>query len=149
MENKMAEVAKLLGLKLDEEFTIKGVNSSYRFKLTMAGLMSSWKNSSKWNSSGLLEEFITGHYQISKEKINSVLDAAEKRYLSNIIKPFRKHIITIRKIQNYKYEFIEIVIYSTVEGVSCEVISFPHFNKGKMYKGIEINKEYTLKELGL
>ena len=149
MENKMSEVAKLLGLKLDEEFTIKGVNSSYRFKLTMAGLMSSWKNSSKWNSSGLLEEFITGHYQISKEKINSVLDAAEKRYLTNIIKPFRKHIITIRKIQNYKYEFIEIVIYSNVEGVSCEVISFPYFNKGKMYKGIEINKEYTLKELGL
>ena len=78
-----------------------------------------------------------------------ILDDKEKEYLSNVIKPFRKHIITIRKIQNYKYEFIEIVIYSTVEGVSCEVISFPYFNKGKMYKGIEINKEYTLKELGL
>ena len=145
----MAEVAKLLGIRLEEEFTIKGVNSSYRFKLTPAGLMSSWKNSSKWNSSGLLEEFITGHYQISKEKTNSVLDPAEKKYLSAVIKPFRKHIITIRKIQNYKYEFIEIVIYSNVEGVSCEVISFPYFNKGKMYKGIEINKEYTLEELGL
>lgn len=148
MENKMEQVAKLLGIKLEEEFTIKGVNSSYRFKLTTAGLMSSWRNSSKWNSSGLLEEFITGHYQISKE-VNSVLDDDEKRYLTNIIKPFRKHIITIRKIKNYNYEFIEIVIYRTDEGASCEVISFPYFNKGKMYKGMEINKEYTLEELGL
>ena len=149
MENKMSEVAKLLGLKLDEEFTIKGVNSSYRFKLTVAGLMSSWKNSSKWNSSGLLEEFITGHYQISKEKTNSVLDPAEKRYLSNIIKPFRKHIINIRKILYDKFEFIEILIYSTVEGPSCEIISFPYFKKGTMYKGLKKYKEYTLEELGL
>ena len=52
----MSEVAKLLGLKLGEEFTIKGVNSSYRFKLTAIGLMSRWRNSSKWNSSGLLED---------------------------------------------------------------------------------------------
>ena len=69
MENKMAEVAKLLGLKLGEEFAIKGANSSYRFKLTAIGLMSRWRNSSKWNSSGLLEDFITGHYQIAKEVV--------------------------------------------------------------------------------
>ena len=97
----------------------------------------------------MLDDLLLGRVEIVK-KAKSILDDIEKKYLGNIIKPFRKkNIITIRKIQNYNYEFIEIVIYSNVEGVSCEVISFPYFNKGKMYKGIEINKEYTLKELGL
>ena len=147
MENKMSEVAKLLGLKLDEEFTIKGVNYSYRFKLTMAGLMSSWKNSSKWNSSGLLEEFITGHYQISKEKINSVLDAAEKKYLSAVIKPFRNKVYAIAKyddgVDNY---YIQIAIK---QNVYFEYIDLPYFKKGTMYKGMELDKEYTVEQLGL
>lgn len=81
--------------------------------------------------------------------MGEILNGKEKEYLSNVIKPFRKHIITIRKIEYNKYEFIEIVIYRTYEGTSCEVISFPYFNKGEMYKEMEINKEYTLEELGL
>ena len=148
MENKMSEVAKLLGLKLDEEFTIKGVNSSYRFKLTMAGLMSSWKNSSKWNSSGLLEEFITGHYQISKEKINSVLDAAEKRYLSNIIKPFKDQVIAIAKRSANYGEFIDIMIDEGEIG-DCGNIYLPYFKPDSMYKGMKVGREYTLEQLGL
>ena len=146
MENKMSEVAKLLGVELNEEFGLK--NSNFRYKLTTYGLRKRYHLIQEWSDSSMLDDLLLGRVEIVK-KAKSILDAAEKRYLTNIIKPFRKHIITIRKIQNYKYEFIEIVIYSTVEGVSCEVISFPYFNKGKMYKGIEINKEYTLKELGL
>ena len=148
MENKMPEVAKLLGLKLDEEFTIKGVNSSYRFKLTMAGLISSWKNSSKWNSSGLLEEFITGHYQISKEKTNSVLDPAEKRYLTNIIKPFRNKVIYIIKRDGDVGECITIHLNRYTGKNRCaDVAILPEFEKGTMYKGMKVNREYTLEQL--
>ena len=147
-ENKMAEVAKLLGLKLGEEFTIKGVNSSYRFKLTAAGLMSSWKNSSKWNSSGLLEEFITGHYQISKEKTNSVLDPAEKRYLTNIIKPFKDQVIAIAKRSANYGEFIDIMIDEGDIG-DCGNIYLPYFKPDSMYKGMKVNREYTLDQLDL
>ena len=149
MENKMSEVAKLLGLKLDEEFTIKGVNSSYRFKLTMAGLMSRWKNSSQWNSSGLLEEFITGQYQISKEKINSVLDAAEKKYLSNIIKPFRNRIEWVRKFGSPNHRNFEYIRISYRDTARSNVLNFPDFKVGTMYRGMKIGKAYTLKELGL
>ena len=145
----MAEVAKLLGLKLGEEFTIKGVNSSYRFKLTAIGLMSSWRNNSKWNSSGLLEDFITGHYQIAKE-VNSVLDEAEKRYLSNIIKPFRDKVISIA---NYYEEsignnYIEIEVKQNYCHEN-QYVSLPYFKSGTMYKGMEEYKKYTLEELGL
>ena len=144
----MAEVAKLLGLKLGEEFRIKGVNSSYRFKLTAIGLMSSWRNSSKWNSSGLLEEFITGHYQISKEKTNSVLDPAEKRYLSNIIKPFKDQVIAIAKKSANYGEFIDIMIDEGDIG-DCGNIYLPYFKPDSMYKGMKVNREYTLDQLGL
>lgn len=148
MENKMAEVAKLLGLKLGEEFTIKGVNSSYRFKLTAIGLMSSWKNSSKWNMSGLLEDFITGHYQIYKET-KSVLDEAEKRYLTNIIKPFRDRIISIGKYRHNQDEYIGMYVNYYVETGDSEMIKLPVFKEGTMYKGMKVNREYTLEELGL
>ena len=148
MENKMAEVAKLLGLKLGEEFTIKGVNSSYRFKLTAIGLMSSWRNSSKWNSSGLLEEFITGHYQIAKEKTNSVLDAAEKKYISRVIKPFKDYVIAIAKRSANYGEFIDIMIDEGEIG-DCGNIYLPYFKPDSMYKGMKINREYTLDQLGL
>ena len=147
MENKMGEVAKLLGLKLGEEFTIKGVNSSYRFKLTAIGLMSSWKNSSKWNSSGLLEDFINGQYQIAKE-VNSVLDPAEKKYLINIIKPFKDQVIAIAKRSANYGEFIDIMIDEGENG-DCGNIYLPYFKRGKMYKGMKVNREYTLEQLEL
>lgn len=146
MENKMAEVAKLLGLKLGEEFTIKGVNSSYRFKLTAIGLMSSWRNSSKWNSSGLLEDFITGHYQIAKE-VNSVLDEAEKRYLTNIIKPFRNTVISIAK--RSAYNNLSYIAISLKKYLVEETITLPYFEQHKMYKNMKLDKVYTLEELGL
>ena len=142
----MKEVAKLLGLELEEEFEIDGYSSKY--KLSNNGLMLWSDNLQQWVLYIEFNGLLTGKAQIIKLP-KPILDEKEKEYLSAVIRPFRKHIITIRKIQNYKYEFIEIVIYSNVEGVSCEVISFPYFNKGKMYKGIEINTEYTLKELGL
>lgn len=145
-KNKMADVAKILGVELDEEFELK--NSNFRYKLTTYGLRKRHITLEEWVNSSILNDLLLGKVEIVK-KAKSILDAAEKRYLSAVSKPFRKQIITIRKIQNYKYEFIEILIYNTDEGVSCEVISFPYFNKGKMYKGMEINKEYTLEELGL
>ena len=145
-DNKMKEVAKLLGVELEEEFKIEGYRLKY--KLSKEGMMFWSYTSQDWVLSSIIGELLTGDVEIVKLP-KQILDKEEKEYLSNIIKPFRKHIITIRKIQNYEYEFIEILIYRTDEGVSCEAISFPYFKKGKMYKGMEINKEYTLKELGL
>ena len=146
MENKMAEVAKLLGLKLGEEFTIKGVNSSYRFKLTAIGLMSSWRNSSKWNCSGLLEDFIIGHYQIAKE-VNSVLDEAEKKYLTNIIKPFRNTVISIAK--RSAYNNLSYIAISLKKYLVEESVTLPYFEQHKMYKNMKLDKVYTLEELDL
>ena len=146
-ENKMQEVAQLVGLELEKEFKIKGVSERYKF--TEIGLKYfSTKEKGWFLTNNILNLLLTGELTINKIP-KTILDEKEKEYLSAVIKPFRKHIITIRKIEYYKYEYIEIVIYRTDEGPSGEVFSFPYFNKGEMYKGMEINKEYALDELGL
>ena len=146
MENKMKEVATLLGVELEEEFRIDGL--SYKCKLSNYGLMCWSNNLQRWYISSIIGELLTGEMRITKIS-KPILDDVEKEYLSAVIKPFRKNIITIRKIDYYEHEYIEIFIYHPGEIEGREVISFPYFNKGEMYKGMEIDKEYTLKELEL
>ena len=71
-----------------------------------------------------------------------ILDDAEKRYLKGVIKPFRKKVLSINKIQDEPWEFICIKL-------KYEEIEFPDFKQGTMYEGMEPNKDYTLEELGL
>lgn len=74
-----------------------------------------------------------------------ILDEAEKRYLREVIRPFRdklEHIIKMRRYNDME-ELIGIKIKN-----EC-YISFPYFKKNTMYKGMEVDKKYTLEELGL
>lgn len=74
-----------------------------------------------------------------------ILDDVEKAYLSAVIKPFRKRIKYIRKIDHSSVnndQFICIVL----ENDRC---GLPNFKKGTMYKGMEEDRDYTLEELGL
>lgn len=77
-----------------------------------------------------------------------ILDDAEKRYLSAVIKPFRdrvKHICRVWYItSSSEYQRI----YITLSDDSYN-IDLPLFKKETMYKGMKIGKAYTLKELGL
>lgn len=81
---------------------------------------------------------------LEEEYVPEILTEREKTYLSSIIKPFRKDVAHITKmdITYSKREFICIRI-------NRECIIFPKFAKGTMYKGMEVNKRYTLEELGL
>ena len=72
-----------------------------------------------------------------------ILDDAEKRYLSAVIKPFRKSVNSIRKAEVCGGD--EAICIDTEK----RYMVFPPFDKGTMYKGMEINRKYTLKELGL
>lgn len=74
-----------------------------------------------------------------------ILDDVEKAYLSAVINPFRHRVQYIKKMDkycSYDKEFLYIAI-------TDENLIFPLFEKGKMYKGMEANKRYTLEELGL
>lgn len=146
MENKMEQVAKLLGVELDEEFRIEHLNTKY--KLSKNGLKY-WSGSpKKWNGSGLLEDLIIGTLKIIKIS-KPILDDIEKEYLSAVIKPFRNRVICIIKNKCLPDEYLRIHLKHYTGKDANEIIYLPCFKNGLMYKGMEINKEYTLEELGL
>ena len=98
-----------------------------------------------------LEEYIVKierpvKYETIYEK--EILDDVEKEYLKNIIKPFRKRIISIVKLYNCNGNFIRINLRN-MENDFLEKIIFPYFRKDTMYNGMKLRKEYTLEELGL
>ena len=82
-----------------------------------------------------------------------ILDEAEKRYLSNFIRPFRDNVKYIKKT-HYRYEKskIEICVNGYIEeaNISDTYYTFlPAFSTNEMYNGMTLEKEYTLEELGL
>lgn len=145
MENKMVEVAKLLGVELEEEFKIEGFCCKY--KLTNDGLMYWSYLDNKWLISTFLKELLTGELKIIKLP-KPIIDDVEKEYLSNIIKPFIKtikYVIKNKKLSG-NYEYISIAYYDSTG--SC-ALNFPDFKSGAMYRGMEIGRPYTLTQLGL
>lgn len=74
-----------------------------------------------------------------------VLDDKEREYLSYGIRPFREKIECIYKHQMpYTDEY-----YITVRLKDGDSLMYPRFKGNTMYKGMEVEKEYTLEELGL
>ena len=84
-----------------------------------------------------------------EEAKEPVLDDVEKKYFSAVIKPFRKIIVTVSKHRlNNDLEYIAIRVKSLKEDKE-ENMCFPAFKIGTMYKGMELDKKYSLEELGL
>ena len=74
----------------------------------------------------------------------SILDSKEKKYLSEVIRPFRKEVTGIVKQKDMIYcqDFITIL-------VGEDYSSLPRFERDTMYKGMEYDKTYKPEELGL
>jgi hypothetical protein len=81
---------------------------------------------------------------LEEEYVPEILTEREKAYLSAVIKPFRKDVRYIEKRC-----FVLESEYISIGFQSNETLTFPLFETGKMYKGMEPRKEYTLEDLGL
>ena len=95
--------------------------------------------------------YITFEYALKRwldmEHEEKILNDAEKKYLSAVIKPFRDRVDFICKVNTLeRYGTQRIDIGFTDESIDMEL---PIFERGTMYKGMELGKEYTLEELGL
>ena len=77
----------------------------------------------------------------SKEEI---LDEAEKKYLADVVRPFKSKVRSVCKMASIcsNKEFINIQLRD-------ENFTLPYFKKGTMYKEMQTGKRYTLEELGL
>ena len=144
-ENKMAEVAKLLGVKLNEEFGLK--NSDFRYKFTLKGLRKRYHTEEEWGYSNMLDDLLLGRVEIVKLP-EPILDEVEKKYISAIIKPFRSKVkyITKNSKGNLEYEYISIAYRDSLGGCA---LNFPDFKTGTMYQGMIVATPYKLEELGL
>ena len=80
-----------------------------------------------------------------------ILDEDEKRYLKNIVRPFRNKITYIRKQQfDDIYEYITITYQEKDYGTTRErYIYLPNFRADTMYTGMSLNHHYTLADLGI
>ncbi len=102
-------------------------------------------NKAKENTETLKIERIgnQGWYTVY-EKNKKILDEAEKEYFKNLIKPFKKDVVYIKKCKciSGKRYFISVIM----NNFACS-FTLPYFEKNKMYIGMEAEKEYTLEEL--
>ena len=96
----------------------------------------------------LNNEGVLLHWLQSKHH-EQILDDAERRYLSAVIKPFRDRVKSICKVNylgvsssGYQYIFI------TLSDGSYN-IDLPIFKRDTMYKGMKPAKDYTPEELDL
>ena len=82
---------------------------------------------------------------LNQEYKESILDDVEKEYLSAVIKPFRKKISCIRKSKDPRKR----KNYIKIEFCDGDRMFFPNLANDAMYKGMELDRNYTLEELGL
>lgn len=85
-------------------------------------------------------------YETVFERKEEILDETEKRYLASVIKPFKNKIKTIEKTIKIGDSSLCYLIMLLKNN---DMANLPNFKKNSMYKGMETNKKYTLKELGL
>ena len=73
-----------------------------------------------------------------------MLNEKEFAYLKAVIKPFVNRVVSIQKME-FTYSENQYIRINIVD----DDIDLPRFENGKYYKGMEVDREYTLIELGL
>ena len=145
-ENKIKEVAELLGIEMDKPFNIKG----YEFNpcvLTENRFINNCGQPLMHVIHDTLFMLLTGKLEIEKP----ILSDSEKNYLENVLKPFKDRVVYVEKIKpgDPNYEYIGFKIIYEDNRCPNNWCYLPYFDKGTMYKGMELDEQYSLEELGL
>ena len=86
---------------------------------------------------------------LKEEYKPQILTDKEREYLSNVIKPYRDRIVNIKKTEHDETKYEYIVMQLIFRNCFDDYLEFPLFNKDEYYKNMEIDRQYTLEELGL
>ena len=83
-------------------------------------------------------------YETMFERKEEILDEVEKKYLADVVRPFRSKVRSVYKMASIcsNKEFICIQLRD-------ENFTLPYFEKGTMYKEMQTGKRYTLEKLGI
>ena len=125
-----------------------------------------YEDSEKWHwTDGMFEPFtkedVKKHFEeyvksfkdydikVEIKKKEPILDEKEKKYLSDVIRPFRDRVTHIAKYYYEKdYQYISINV-SPIGRFYTDLILLPRFETNTMYKGMIPHKEYSLEELDI
>lgn len=147
--NYMEQVAKLLGIKLNERFNISDRACDYM--LTENGIKYYHIYDNMWyRNDYTLIELLRGDAKIAEEK--SILTKEEKQYLANIIAPFQDNVIHITKhiLQRNGTKKSEYISISYKDGDGFQsTLDLPAFKLNTAYRGMRPEEKYTLGNLGL
>lgn len=113
-----------------------------RYIELLKGLKDNWQ----FMNQGRIIKIEEPEYKTVYECKPEILDEVEKRYLSNVIRPFKDKVKNIIKTKSIALKDKEYIIIRIINGNN---IPLPYFDKNTMYKGMELEKTYTLEELGL
>lgn len=76
----------------------------------------------------------------------NILTDKEREYLRNVIEPFKDKVRIIQKMQTFstimRRHFIGVCLYD-------DYLTLYNFEENTQFKGMELDKEYTLEDLGL
>lgn len=122
----------------DEEYYFENVSKSR----DIANLYNLKDN---YSSLGKIIKIEEPEYKTVYESKVEILDEVEKRYLRGVITPFKDSIETIRRL----YSPTKEKDYIQIRYKDDRPTNFPYFESNTMYKCMELNKNYTLEELGL
>ncbi len=83
-------------------------------------------------------------YETVFKREEEILDEAEKKYLADVVRPFKSKVKYIHKLASAygNKEFINIQLRD-------DNFTLPYFKKGTMYKEMQTGILYTLEKLGL
>ena len=128
----------------DNVLELKEGKNRYYFKSDFMEKVNTFYKTLPNNYSGKLT--IEKGQVVEKEEEKEILDEVEKEYLRAVIKPFRKKVVGIKKIESIICHYKECISISVLNENN---IYLPYFKKDTMYKGMEERKFYTIEELGL
>lgn len=79
-----------------------------------------------------------------------ILDNVEREYLKTVLKPFHENVAYVEKVHYYPMNgdtssSLAFLFIKLHDGK----LEFPNFDSRKMYLGMELNRRYTLDELGI
>ena len=69
----------------------------------------------------------------------------EQEYRENLLRPVNDRVVYVEKLNTYNQKQQYLFIHLD----NNDDFALPFFRKNTMYKGMDINKKYSLKELGL
>ena len=152
----------------DEKMIAKNINKKYKWiaRDSYGNIYVHQKKPTKletcWNTFNRSGEFFVFNHMFKSIKWEDdeptricdiykpqILDDVEREYLKTILKPFHDEVGYIKKSEEYlagegwcKKEFLFIKLRDGG-------FTFPSFDPGKMYSGMELDKQYKLYELGI